>query len=135
MVSAEEKPPRVPPRLIGAPKIRQLYWCDFPLDAQLPEFWKCRPVVILSYRHTLHGVATVVPCSTSDQTGNIWAVALHTSIDGRGKSWAICDKITTVAVSRLSVDRSGIKQLPMDEFDGVLHCVLRWLPTRKIDAK
>ncbi len=38
------------PRIIAAPKIRQLYWCDFWCDAQLPEMWKTRPVIVVSYR-------------------------------------------------------------------------------------
>ncbi|WP_375428583.1 type II toxin-antitoxin system PemK/MazF family toxin [uncultured Sphingomonas sp.] len=112
---------------MGAPKIRQLYWCDFPQDAQLPEFWKRRPVIIISYRNTLYGAVTVIPCSTQDQTGNKWALPLVTSIDGRA-SWAICDKVMTVAVSRLSVDRSGIRAMSATEFDQVLTLMLAWLP-------
>lgn len=127
MTPNEQPPPRVAPRLVGAPKIRQLYWCDFPQDAQLPEFWKCRPVIIISYRNTLYGAVTVIPCSTQDQTGNKWAFPLATTIDGR-ESWAICDKVTTIAVSRLSVDRRGIPIMPADEFDGVLALMLAWLP-------
>ncbi|MDF3812900.1 MULTISPECIES: type II toxin-antitoxin system PemK/MazF family toxin [Rhodopseudomonas] len=65
MAQAEEPPPRIAPRLKSAPKIRQLYWCDFPQDAQLPEFWKRRPVVILSMNATLYGSVVVIPCSTS----------------------------------------------------------------------
>ena len=100
---------------------------DFPEDAQLPEFWKRRPVVIISYRNTLYGAVSVIPCSTSDQTGNKWAVPMQTSIDGRA-SWAICDKLSTIAVSRLSVDRRGIVQMPVGEFDDIVRCVLEWLP-------
>ena len=77
-----EKPPRVAPKLKARPSIRQLYWCDFPQDAQLPEFWKRRPVVIVSYKNTLSGAVTVVPCSSQDQTDNEWAVRLKTTIDG-----------------------------------------------------
>ena len=127
MASNPQKPPQVTPRLIGAPKIRQLYWCDFPLDAQLPEFWKRRPVVILSYRNSLYGAVSVIPCSTGDQAGNKWAVPMQTTIDGRA-SWAICDKLSTVAVSRLSVDRRGIAQMPVGELDDIVRCVLEWLP-------
>ena len=127
MTPNEPPPPRVAPRLVGAPKIRQLYWCDFPQDAQLPEFWKRRPVIIISYRQTLYGAVTVIPCSTQDQTGNKWALPLVTTIDGRA-SWAICDKVTTIAVSRLSVDRSGIPTMPVPEFDQVLALMLGWLP-------
>lgn len=121
-------PPKVVPRLVAAPKIRQLLWCDFPQDAQLPEFWKRRPVIILSYRNTLHGAVTVVPCSTQAQPGNKWAVPLQTTIDGRA-AWAICDKMTTVAVSRLVPDKAGIVRMPEAEFDDIVRLVLDWLPT------
>ena len=121
-------PPKVAPRLVAAPKIRQLLWCDFPQDAQLPEFWKRRPVIIVSYRNTLHGAVTVVPCSTQAQPGNKWAVPLHTTIDGRA-AWAICDKMTTVAVSRLVPDKAGIVRMPEAEFDDIVRLVLDWLPT------
>ena len=81
----QEPPPYVPPRVTAAPSIRQLYWCDFPHDAQLPEFWKRRPVVIVSFKNTLHGAVTVVPCSTQAQPGNKWAFPLQTTIDGRAE--------------------------------------------------
>lgn len=113
-----EKPPRVAPKLKARPSIRQLYWCDFPQDAQLPELWKRRPVVIVSYKNTLSGAVTVVPCSSQDQTDNEWAVRLKTTIDG-GNSWAICDKLTTVAVSRLtptSMESSGFRKLNLTPF-------------------
>jgi len=123
----QEAPPKVALRLTGAPKIRQLYWCDFPQDAQLPEFWKRRPVIVLSYRNTLHGAVTVIPCSTQAQPGNKWAFPLQTTIDGRA-AFAICDKISTVAVSRLVPDKGGIVRMPELEFDGLLRLVLAWLP-------
>jgi mRNA interferase MazF len=123
----QSPPPRVAPRLIGAPKIRQLFWCDFPKDAQLPEFWKRRPVIVISYRNVLHGAVTVIPCSTQAQPGNAWAFPLRTTIDGRA-AWAICDKPTTVAVSRLLPDKDGVKRLPEAEFDEMLGLVLDWLP-------
>jgi mRNA interferase MazF len=124
----EQAPPKVPPRIKGAPKIRQLYWCDFPKDAHLPEFWKCRAVLVVSYRNTLHGTVTVIPCSSLDQTGNRWAYKQKTTIDGRENSWAICDKIATVAVSRLSADRSGIKRVTEAEFDEILSLLNEWFP-------
>lgn len=120
-------PPKVVPQVTSAPSIRQLYWCDFPQDAQLPEFWKRRPVVILSFKNTLHGAVTVVPCSTQAQPGNKWAFPLQTTIDGRA-AFAICDKPTTVAVSRLVPDKSGVARMPQVEFDDMLRLVLAWLP-------
>lgn len=122
-----QMPPRIPPRLKSAPKIRQFYWCDFPEDAQLPEFWKRRPVIILSYRSTLHGTATVVPCSSKEQSTNRWAFPLESSVDGKA-GFAICDKITTVAVSRLVQDKDGIHRMPADQFQNMLKLVLEWLP-------
>ncbi len=127
MTLGPQTPPKVAPRLVAAPKIRQLLWCDFPQDAQLPEFWKRRPIIVLSYRNTLHGAVTVIPCSTQAQPGNAWAFPLRTTIDGRA-AWAICDKPSTVAVSRLLPDRSGIARMPEDEFHELLKLVLEWLP-------
>jgi mRNA interferase MazF len=124
---AIEKPPKIAPRLKSAPKIRQLYWCDFPKDAHLPEFWKRRPVIVLSFKNTLHGAVTVVPCSTQAQPDNPNALDLETTIDGRA-AHAICDKVTTVAVSRLLPDKDGIKRLPEKEFNKLLELVLSWLP-------
>ena len=122
-----QKPPKIAPKLKSAPNIRNLYWCDFPKDAQLPEFWKKRPVIILSYKITLHGAVTIIPCSTQEQKGNRWAQPLKTTIDDRD-TWAICDKITTVAVSRLTPDKNGIKRLPENEFNGILKIIFDWLP-------
>ncbi|MBB1249973.1 type II toxin-antitoxin system PemK/MazF family toxin [Rhizobium sp. G21] len=127
MVEEHEKPPRVQPRLKSAPKVRQLYWCDFPKDAQLPEFWKRRPVIILSFRNTLFGTVVVVPCSSLQDQDPRKATLLKTTIDGR-IGWAICDKPTTVAISRLVPDKSGIPRLPEEEFNEVLKMVLDWLP-------
>jgi mRNA interferase MazF len=72
-VTGEQKPQRVQPRIIAAPKIRQLYWCDFWQDAMLPEMWKTRPVIVVSYKNALYGPCLVVPTSTDPQTDNPWA--------------------------------------------------------------
>lgn len=125
----EEKPPRVAPRIIAAPKIRQLYWCDFWRDAQLPEFWKTRPVVVVSYRNSLHGPCLVLPTSTDPQDGNPWARKLSIKPDGRSESWVICNQLSTVAVSRLSQFKGRIPRLSETEFDEILALLLEWLPT------
>lgn len=121
------RPPKVPPRVKSAPKIAQLYWCDFPQDAHLPEFWKRRPVIVLSKTATLHGSVVVVPCSTDAEQDPKLAIPLRTTIDGRA-AWAICDKPTTVAVSRLVATRGRITRMPTDEFNEVLRRVLDLLP-------
>lgn len=125
-VLREEKPPRLEPRIKAAPKIRQLYWCDFPKDAQLPEFWKTRAVLVMSFRNTLHGTITVLPCSGQDQPNNKWAYKLKTTIDGK-PSWAICDKPVSFAVSRLSPGKGGIVRVPEPEFNEALALMLKWL--------
>lgn len=125
----QDKPPRHAPRLKDSPKVRDLYWCDFPKDAQLPEFWKRRPVIVIATDRKLSGAVTVIPCSSQDQTCNRWAYKLTTTIEGLGgESWAVCDKPTTVAVSRLSPDKSGKRRLPQEEFTPVLKLLLSWLP-------
>lgn len=122
-----ERPPRVEPRLAAAPKIRQFFWCDFPADAQLPELWKRRPVVILSPRAKRYGAATVIGCTTKAQSDPRCSFPLRTTIDGRA-AWAICDKPATVAVSRLLPDKGGIVRMPEDEFHEMLALVLACLP-------
>ena len=67
------------------------------------------------------------PFSTQAQSGNKWEFPLQTTIDG-GAAWAICDKVVTVAVSRLLPDKSGIARLPEAEFDDMLCLVLEWVP-------
>jgi mRNA interferase MazF len=126
IAQGDEKPPWVRPRVTAAPKLRQLYWCDFPKDAQLPEFWKTRSVFIVSCRNTLHGAVTVIPCSGQEQPGNKWAYELAKTIDGK-PSWAICDKPTTLAVSRLSPGKNGIVRVSEDEYKAVLAMMLKWL--------
>jgi mRNA interferase MazF len=123
----EERPPWVRPRLKSAPRIRQLYWCDFPKDAQLPEFWKRRPVIILSKNANLYGTVVIIPCSTVDQGHSKSAFSLSSSIDGR-MAWAICDKPTTVAVSRLVPSRGVIPRMAQQEFDLMVAVVQGFLP-------
>ena len=125
--SDAQKPPRVKPRVGTAPKIRQLYWCDFWEEAQLPEFWKRRPVIIVSYKNTLSGCCTVIPTSSQEQPGNRWAYKLSTTIDGED-SWAICNHPITVAVSRLSPAKNHTPRLNEEEFNEVLGLLFSWLP-------
>jgi mRNA interferase MazF len=122
-----QPPPRVPPKVKAAPRIRQIYWRRLPTDAELPELWKVRPVIIVSYRNTLHGAVTVIPTTTVEQVANPWAYKLQTSLDPSRVSWAICDKPTTVAVSRLQPHRA-IPRVTEDEFGEVVKLLLAWLP-------
>ena len=124
----QEPPPRIRPTIKAAPRIRQMYWCRLPLDAELPEFWKIRPVIVVSYRNTLHGVVTVIPTTTVPQPDNPWAVPISESMSGNKPSWAICDKPMTVATSRLKAFRD-IPRLQEEEFRTILARLLEWLPS------
>ena len=124
----EVRPPKVQPRIIAAPKLRQLYWCDFWRDAQLPEMWKTRPVVVVSYRNGLRSPCTVVPTSTEPQSTNPWAVELSSSIDGQ-RSWAVCNQPSTIAPSRLSQVKGKIPLISEADFNQILARLIAWLPT------
>lgn len=128
-LAEESGPRRVPPRLHGAPKIRGMYWCDFWRDAWIPEMWKTRPIIVISYRNTLQGPCLVVPTSTDPQEGRSkeWAHELSLKPDGR-QSWVICNHLYTVSPSRLSQFRGQIPRVPEDEFNVILSKVLNWLP-------
>jgi mRNA interferase MazF len=123
----ELPPPRIQPRIIAAPKHGQIYWCDFWSDAQLPEMWKTRPVVVLSYKNTLFGPCLVVPTTTSRQETNPWAWELPISIDGQ-KSWVICNHLYTVAPSRLSQVKGKVPRLTNIDFNQIVKLVQAWLP-------
>ncbi len=125
----DSKPRRVPMRIKAAPKIRQIYWCQFWKEALLPEMWKERPVVIFSYRNTLSGHSLVLPTSTDPQEGERarWAHPLSLSVDGQRKSWVICNHFYTVSNARLSPSKR-IPRIPDAEFQQILKICADWLP-------
>jgi mRNA interferase MazF len=124
--------PRLVPRISAAPKVRQMYWCDFWEDACLPEMCKTRPVVILSFKNTLHGHCLVVPTSTDPQEGQSakWAHPLSFAPDGRRASWVVCNHLYTVSTARLApLSGTHIPRLSEDEFNAILTLVHQWLPS------
>ncbi len=123
----EAPPPRLAPRIKAAPRIRQVYWCDLPEDAQLPEFWKRRPVLILSKTAKLHGSVTVLPFTTKSQPDNPLAYPLASPIDGQ-RTWVICDYLTTVAVSRLHMPGRAVPRIGQDDFNRIAALALQGLP-------
>ena len=123
------QPPRVAPRLTAAPKPRRVYWCDFPEDAILPEFWKMRPVLILSAKAHLHGVALVVPLTSKAQPDNRLAHAFDSVLPEGGLSWAVCSHVTCVSVARLSLVRGNAPAIPQDDFTAILRMVHAQFPT------
>lgn len=126
-------PPRVEPRIRSAPRPRQVYWCDFPLDAHLPEMWKKRPVVVLSKKATLRGVVQVVPLSTKSQPDNPAAHPFNSPLKDGGTTWAICSHLTTVAVSRLDIARGKPPKVTQDDFTTILRLALGHLPALRQD--
>ncbi|WP_455475046.1 type II toxin-antitoxin system PemK/MazF family toxin [Bartonella sp. B30(2025)] len=120
------RPPHIKPRVKSAPRIRQVFWCDFPHDSILPEFWKKRPVLILSKNAKLYGNVTVLPFTTKSQPNNPAAFALQSPISNK-KAWIICNYVTTVSVSRLSCSRN-IPRLSEKEFHKIVALTLKFLP-------
>ncbi|UTO28204.1 type II toxin-antitoxin system PemK/MazF family toxin [Bartonella harrusi] len=121
-----QKPPHIKPRIKSAPRIRQVFWCDFPHDSILPEFWKKRPVLVLSKNAKLYGNVTVLPFSTKSQPNNPAAYPLQSPIENK-KAWIICNYVTTVSVSRLSCSRT-VPRLSSEEFHKVVALMLKHLP-------
>jgi mRNA interferase MazF len=122
-----ERLPWVSPRITAAPKIRQVYWCEFWSDARLPEMWKTRPVVVMSYKNTLHGPCLVIPVSTVPQDDNPWAHQLTVPLSG-SQGWAICNQPSTVSPSRFAQMGRKIPVLPAADFNAILAKLKAWLP-------
>jgi mRNA interferase MazF len=126
-LNAEQKPPHVAPRIIAAPKLRQVYWCEFWRDARLPEMWKRRPVVVISHKNKLHGPCLVIPTTTQPQGDSPWAFQLSETVDDRISS-AICNHPYTVSPSRISQVRGSIPSVSKGEFNEILRRLNDWLP-------
>jgi mRNA interferase MazF len=125
---ATETPPRIKPRVKSAPKVRQVYWCEFPQDAQLPEMWKVRPVLIIGKKATLYGRITALPLSSKSQPDNPYAYRIVSPIDGKD-TWVICDYLISLAVSRLSPPDRVIPRVDEDDFNKIIELAYSLLPT------
>jgi len=125
-----DKPPRVKPKLVAAPKIRGIYWCEFWKDVMLPEMWKKRPVLVVSYKNTLSGPCSVLAISTDPQDGMSakWAHKLPIQVEQGRDSWVVCNHIYTVSPSRLEQVGGGVVRLNEEEFNAILEKLLEWLP-------
>lgn len=125
-----DKPPYVTPTITAAPKIRSIYWCAFWKDALLPEMWKTRPVLVVSYKNFLKGPCAVLAISTDPQEGRSaeWGHKLSIQLEGGRDSWVVCNHIYTVSPSRLRQVRGKVPRLQVDEFNLILEKMLRWLP-------
>lgn len=130
-VVATDTPPRIAPKITAAPRIRQLYWCDFRGDVILPEMGKMRPVLIVSFKNTLYGHCLVLPTSTDPQDGESanWAHRLSVKVDGNRQSWVVCNHLYTVSTARLQpLIGTAIPRLDEAEFNQILTKMMAWLP-------
>lgn len=118
----------IEPKIIAAPKIRQIYWCDFWADAISPEMHKKRPVIIISRNNNRKGACLVVPISTADQRNSKWSYELTTEIEPGRMSWAVCNHINTVSTSRLS-QAKGNPRISEDEIKAILALVHAFIPS------
>ena len=89
--------------------------------------WKTRPVVVVSYKNTLHGPCLVIPISTEPQDANPWAHRISKPIDGV-QSWAVCNQPSTVSPSRFTQFRGRIPIMGKVDFNAVLALLVKWLP-------
>jgi mRNA interferase MazF len=115
MTAISDRPPWIKPRLLERR----------PLAGNV----KTRPVIVVSYKNTLHGPCLVVPVSTEPQDDNPWAHRLSIDIEGKGVvSWAVCNQPTTMSPSRFSQFQGNKPLLPKADFNQVLEKLLKFLP-------
>lgn len=128
--------PEVSNRITIAPKLGNVYWCEFPADARKPEFWKTRPVIVVSYANTLLGPVLVVPLTTMPQPGNKWAYALPRNPVPRESraSWAVCNHLYTVSCSRLSPIHGKVGRLNEEERKPIIELARRWLASPAVPS-
>jgi mRNA interferase MazF len=94
----EAEAPEHANRIKAAPDIRNIYWCGLWTDAVKPEFWKRRPVIVVSYKNTLYGPCLVVPLTTLAQPGNKWTHKLTRNyVDPTVDAWVVCNHLLTVS--------------------------------------
>jgi mRNA interferase MazF len=134
--AVEDEPEAPSGRVVlrSAPKIRACYWCDFWYDALRPEFYKKRPVVVISYDNRLDGPIMVVPLTRKAQSGNKWAYKLSENPNPRKQgvdSWAVCNHIYTVSCARLEQMQGTAPRMKQSDFDEVVKLLLKALPVPK----
>lgn len=117
--------------LKSAPKIRAVYWCNFWKDALRPEFYKKRPVVVISRDNQLNGPIMVVPLTRKVQGGNKWAFKLSENPNPAKPgidSWAVCNHVYTVSCARLEQMQGIVPRMKQADFDEVVRLLLRAMP-------
>jgi len=85
--------------------------------------------VILSPKAKLHGKVTVVPLSSKAQPDNPNAHCFQSILPGETMSWAVCDHVLTIAVSRLSPPMRKIPRVKHADFQSILTLVHKNIPS------
>jgi uncharacterized protein YifN (PemK superfamily) len=117
------KPPKPPLRIKSVPRFAEVYWCDFSISNVLPEFDDVHPVMIVRSGQKLVNPHMVVPMTTSDHAGDVYAHRLKFSPNPKrpsATSWVLCNHLYTVASERLfpMTDRYNNPKYPkVDEGD------------------
>ena len=124
----EDAPIRVEPLIKSAPRARQIYFCDLPKNARKPEFWKRRPVLIISRTSTLYGHFTALPMTTVKQNENKWAYKINSPLEDQ-EAWVICNHIISLSCSRLHPNNNSIPKLDSETFDTVMKLAIEGLAT------
>ena len=117
--------------LKSAPKMRAVYWCQFWADTLRPEFYKNRPVVVVSWDNRLDGPVMVVPLTTKPQKTNKWACKLSENPNSKKRnedSWAVCNHVYTVSCARLRQVGGGAPRMKQTDFNQVVRLMLKALP-------
>ncbi len=99
------KPPRPPLTLKSAPRFAEVYWCDFAISNILPEFDDRHPAIIVRSGGKLANPHIVLPLTSRDHEGDVFAHRLSTNpitSQNEKASWAICNHLYTVASERLA---------------------------------
>lgn len=117
---------KYPVKIKAAPKVGSLYWCTLHDEAHIhiPEFWKKRPVLVVSRKNTLHGKVTVLPITTDEDNASYensieLSPASCNKINGK-RSWVVCDHLMTVATSRLDFVHRNPPRLDPQELASIL---------------
>lgn len=116
-------------RIKAAPKPGAIYWCSLHPEntIHIPEFWKKRPVLVISKRGSLNGKVICLPMTTDDDNANNSA-AIEISAEIRAKidnkrTWVITDHPMTVATSRLDMIGKTPPKVTGAEFGAILAAV------------
>lgn len=98
------KAPLPPLQIRSVPRFGEVYWCNFSISNHLPEFDAEHPAVIVRSGQKLDACHIVIPLTSVDHEGDVYAVKLSSNPIPQKhpkQSWAVCNHLYTVASERL----------------------------------